>query len=1213
MSHAPQTGLKVAALVSILAGFAIPPSTALAQSEFILKWGTCGVGPGEFQPPAGLAVDAGGFVYVADSGNNRVQKFTDRGKFVAAWGDLYGASDVAVASDGAIYVTEASNDWFTKLASDGTRIGSWGTGDEPASIALDSAGNTYVVCYRGQTVQKNGPDGSLITTWGSPGSGNGQFDFPVGIAIDDSNQVYVADRGNNRIQKFTSNGAYISQWGTFGTADGQFNHPYALQCDASGHVYVVEETGCRIQKFTTSGAFVEEWGGQGSAAGQFSLPHGIARTAAGLLYVTDGNRVQLFGYSLPPPVTPGTYSASADFGMGNNPSGPWSYGSSYRQLENLCNPIFTPFSQSTLSDGFLTWHPPAGLAAYNLSYNTRDAVVHSGGNTYPPHSLSMFPPGPGYGYFLYTTLRWTAPSTGLFDCRAVFTGLGGYQGSPVSTCDLYIRYHELDVFRRWLNIGGANNSATFDSLIFVYENDTIDFMVGMGDGANYYDRVQPDVRLTPVRLYPSHAGNAGIIAIGYYGAGVTAQTTMALRRGADMINPIGVSLVHGGVRGGFDLTDRALGHWDVDIINPAGTTTLSGAFTIEQATGAALSVRLLGREIVRIGAPTLYAVQVTNNGNTPALGVVVGLNGVPASDSAVINFPLPPPPVPDSSEIDWDSAPLWVTNGDRKALYWIVPVMQPNESRDFDFTLTSHEFGTTPLEARTYGPWAVLGSHTRGMRTLSHYAPGTFWECTSGWLGNCTGVLSCAALALGPVAQCIVAGGVTLSGILALQAGSGRDVAAVPLIPTVGAVASACARGVATNPWLCGIGLAMCGASWWDKALDPKCNPGTGLLRNTSGSIDPNEKYVSGGSIGGYVQPGAVLTYSLAFENMASASAAAQTVVVTDRLDTLVLDLSSLRIEGGGFGERTVPAPLPPASLMDAILDLRPEENFFVRATGEVVADSALVRFVLTTIDTATGLPTEDALAGFLPPNINPPEGDGVVRFSVALKPGLPHGTVIENTASIVFDYNAPIATNAVRHTVDAVAPGSAVQPLAATQDTATFWVRWAGSDAGSGIAQYTVYVSKDGGAFTPWTQGAETQRLYTGASGSTYAFYSIATDSVGNAEAPKTNGDASTQIDVNAVGVGEIAAAPRTLRVAWLSDGAKAGTLSFRIELPSAAPASLDVMDVAGRRVGHVDVGSLGTGIHQVVITPAAGPGMYFVKLRQGTSVAKTKAMALR
>jgi hypothetical protein len=168
-----------------------------------------------------------------------------------------------------------------------------------------------------------------------------------------------------------------------------------------------------------------------------------------------------------------------------------------------------------------------------------------------------------------------------------------------------------------------------------------------------------------------------------------------------------------------------------------------------------------------------------------------------------------------------------------------------------------------------------------------------------------------------------------------------------------------------------------------------------------------------------------------------------------------------------------------------------------VQGTGQL-------NWIFLSLDAATGLPPTNPLAGFLPPNKNPPEGDGSVFFTVSPKTHLPTGTVINNSASIVFDNNA--ATSTWSNTLDKSKPTSRVLALPSTHNSAGFNVQWSGTDTGSGIRDFDVYVSENGGPFTPWlTATSNTQAIFNSTANHTYSFFSIARDLTGNTEAPKS------------------------------------------------------------------------------------------------------------
>jgi DNA-binding beta-propeller fold protein YncE len=191
----------------------------------------------QFQNPRGVAVDSSGNVYVVDGGNNRIQKFSNTGVFIRMWGshcDIFGGNEcngqfdqprgIAVDSSGNVFVADSGNNRIEKFSNTGNFIRKWGSQgsgngqfNHPDNVAVDSSGNAFVVDENNQRIQKFSSTGTFIRKWGSEGTGNGQFNCPEGIAVDKSGNVFVSDPCNDRIQKFSNTGTFIRKWGTLGS------------------------------------------------------------------------------------------------------------------------------------------------------------------------------------------------------------------------------------------------------------------------------------------------------------------------------------------------------------------------------------------------------------------------------------------------------------------------------------------------------------------------------------------------------------------------------------------------------------------------------------------------------------------------------------------------------------------------------------------------------------------------------------------------------------------------------------------------------------------------------------------------------------------------------------------------------------------------------------------------------------------------------------
>lgn len=325
---APSTGTPsatvVAAQVSTVAGSGAPGSANGA--------GTAAT----FNDPASIAMGANSNLYVADTGNSLIRKIDASGNVTTVAGSSsQGATNgqgtaasfalpngIAVDASGNLYVADSGNNEIRKidvsgnvttLAGSGTSGAVNGRGaaasfNFPTAVAVDTSGNVYVADTFNHAIRKIDPSGNVTTLAGSgaKGSANGlgtaaSFNTPRGIAVDASGIVYVADSGNNLIRRIDASGnvTTLAGAGTQGAANGQgtaasFNGPFGVAVDANGNAYVADASNNLIRKIDASGnvTTLAGSGAEGAANGQataasFNLPHSVAIDASGNVYVAD--------------------------------------------------------------------------------------------------------------------------------------------------------------------------------------------------------------------------------------------------------------------------------------------------------------------------------------------------------------------------------------------------------------------------------------------------------------------------------------------------------------------------------------------------------------------------------------------------------------------------------------------------------------------------------------------------------------------------------------------------------------------------------------------------------------------------------------------------------------------------------------------------------------------------------------------------------------
>lgn len=288
-----------------------------------------------------------------------------------------------------------------------------------------------------------------------------------------------------------------------------------------------------------------------------------------------------------------------------------------------------------------------------------------------------------------------------------------------------------------------------------------------------------------------------------------------------------------------------------------------------------------------------------------------------------------------------------------------------------------------------------------------------------------------------------------------------------------------------------------------DCAHNPTPHPGDPHNTGTRISVDPNEIYGTtspSGSI--YINDSLrTVNYRIQFENdSVFATAAAQTVIVSDTLDTRYLDLSTFSPTFVKIADDMYEVDGNPNFVKT--IDMRPRINTIVQVNCDLDKQKGIATWTFRSLDPMTMEPVTDIERGFLPVNYGGISGIGEVAFDIDLKQPLPNGTEISNRSGNIFDSNEPVMTPYWTNIIDAVAPTSSITSYEIVNDS-TMTLHFDGTDNLSGVWKYDVYVCYGENA-APFkccedVTGNECDvRIYQGLN---HGFFVVATDSACNVE----------------------------------------------------------------------------------------------------------------
>jgi len=273
--------------------------------------------------PRNLELAPDGSLYVLDTGNNQVLHYSADGNLINSWGG-YGTTEsgsssagrfneplgIAVSDDGYVYIADTWNHRIQKFTADGIYLTSWGhfgqmeTADAfwgPRDVAVDHFGNVYITDTGNKRIVVFDDQGEFISEFGEVGLGEGQFDEPSGLDFDLEGNLYVADTWNQRIQVFSPDGSgiaqsFLNEWYVEGWYGQSLDNKPYLSVGPDGNIYTSDPELSRIIVFNPQGEVLAAWGTLGLESFNLNYPTGLTVDSEGGIWVSDtkNNRIQYF-------------------------------------------------------------------------------------------------------------------------------------------------------------------------------------------------------------------------------------------------------------------------------------------------------------------------------------------------------------------------------------------------------------------------------------------------------------------------------------------------------------------------------------------------------------------------------------------------------------------------------------------------------------------------------------------------------------------------------------------------------------------------------------------------------------------------------------------------------------------------------------------------------------------------------------------------------
>lgn len=278
---------------------ALPPAV-----EYIGTWGVKGEGPGQMKDPAGIATDSFGNVYIADAGNQFIEKFDPRGKPLLSFQEdaLKQPQSIAIDGGGGIYVTDPVRASVFVFFPEGDRyrelrLKTKSSSENELSVAIADDGRVHVLdADSGKVFNFTPPPFRMAPSWIVPASVQGSSARRGPIIAGSDGYIYVADPAGNRILRFTDDGHLVSEIDLTPSGSGdRVGGPFAVY---SGFIFLISADRHTLHTLAIDGHqrtdtdLEPELGPDGGTASA------LAVSSHRQLFVLDGPHAQVLGFRL---------------------------------------------------------------------------------------------------------------------------------------------------------------------------------------------------------------------------------------------------------------------------------------------------------------------------------------------------------------------------------------------------------------------------------------------------------------------------------------------------------------------------------------------------------------------------------------------------------------------------------------------------------------------------------------------------------------------------------------------------------------------------------------------------------------------------------------------------------------------------------------------------------------------------------------------------